>query len=155
MTGDIKFHTAFCSHIGINFCVEKNFFSPNRGDYVMSVRIHKTASAGAGLLRQCRNFAGTMQIFRVVCPTKILIHIENKAAAFNADMPNRILPFRIVVRVGRKIEGNALLIQCCPSERHIVFPANKTSGNSPGSFHDGKTSQMPVAPNDSLRSGWL
>ena len=84
------------------------------------------------------------QIIRIHILREILIHIEHVATPFDGDMLHRVLPFRIVVRIRRQIEADALLIQGRASQGHVIFPANERPHGAPGRLDDGEIRRRHV-----------
>ena len=73
----------------------------------------------------------------------------------DGDVADGVLPLRIVVGVGGDVQGDALLIQRHPRQRHIALPADQVPHGTPGRVHHREVVPLRVAPYHPLAAGGL
>ena len=119
----------------------------------MTIRIDHTASSAAYdtlgnsiLLRsRCK-----IPRIRILCNQHIAV--DDKTASFQCNMTDRMLPFRIVIRIAGNIDRNPLLIQRRPCKRHVPLPADQAADRPPRRIHHREISLIRIAPDHTLRA---
>jgi len=76
----------------------------------MTEWINHAAAAAAYYFRKLRKFFFCFEIRRVRVPGEEEVTVNDKAAAFQGNVLDCMLPFGNVVGIGRNIKGNAVFI---------------------------------------------
>ena len=131
MAAHIVLHFACGRLLHIQLGVNDFFPIPYRiGDH-MAIGIHHTAAAATGDIRQPADLFFPALGLGVVCLCKVHIAVDEEAVAFDGDMTDAILPFRVVIGVGRNIDGDPFLVKGHPGQRHVAFPADQIAHGPP------------------------
>ena len=153
MAADVKFHLAGGCLVHIQLRIDDGLPVPDRLGQKMAVRIDDTASSAAYGLGQAVDLLLAAESLRIHIAGEIHVAVDKEAVALNGNMADGGLPFLVVVGVGRKVEGDSLLIQGHPGEGHIALPADHAAHRAPGRLGDGKVCLVGVSPDNPFTAG--
>ncbi len=155
MAADVVFHAASGDAAEVEIGVDYALAVPERLGELVAVGVDDAAPAAAHHVRQ-RSYLRRRALRRGVhLPREVHVAVHKIAVALYGDVPYRVLPLRVVVRVGRDVDGHAPLIERDAREGHVAFPADEAAHRAPGRAQHGEEVAVCVAPDHALAARGL
>lgn len=155
MAADVVLHAARGDAAEVEIGVDYALAIPERLGELMAVGVDDAAPAAAHHVRQ-RGYLRRRALRRGVhLPREVHVAVHKIAVALDGDVAYRVLPLRVVVRVGRDVDGHALLIERNAREGHVAFPADEAAHRAPGRSQHGEKVAVRVAPDHALAARGL